>query len=484
MTNVAIIVMDTARYDESFGPTAPPNISHACENGTAFTAAFSAAPWTLPSHASIFSGQYPSKHGSNATAKRFNPNVPSVVEVLNDASYETVAVSNNTWISGEFGFDRGFNEFRKNWQYVQTDADPVKIAREYNGTERWLQLAKHIFDGNPPLNAFNALYALFQHRQGFDDGAKRTNDWIDQWLAERDDSDPFFLFVNYLEPHLEYKPPQEYTEEFLPDGVNFKEAMQVEQDAFRYIAGDLEMSSRDFEILRALYRGEIAYLDARLGELQDHLKQAGEWEDTVFVIVGDHGENIGDHGLMDHQYCLYDTLVHVPLVIQGGAFTEGDDCDDLVQLTDLAPTLLDAADIEAPEFREQIQGRSFYPSSTTPSREYIYAEYMAAQPSMEALEKRLSTVREDAYDYDRSLRTIRSEEWKLIRGSDGTRELYRVERDEGEIDNCADDYPEQVDRLESQLDQWLESFSPGTTNTDAAMDQETKDRLEDLGYLQ
>ncbi|ELY54939.1 sulfatase [Natronococcus amylolyticus DSM 10524] len=476
--------MDTARYDESFGTAAPPTIADLCDNGTKFTNAFAAAPWTLPSHASVFSGQYPSKHGSNATAKQFNPSAPSVIEAFDEAGHETVAVSNNTWISGEFGFDRGFDQFRKNWQFVQADADPVKIARENDGIERWKELARHIFDGNPPLNALNALYAFFQHRHGSDDGAKRANDWVKEWLDDREESDPFFLFLNYMEPHLEYAPPQEYTEQHLPDGVTFKEAMQVEQDAFRYIAGDLEMTERDFEILRALYRGEIAYLDEQIGNLRESLKRAGEWEDTVFVVIGDHGENIGDHGLMDHQYCLYDTLIHVPLVIHGGAFTNGGERTDLVQLTDLAPSLLDAADIEAPEFRDRLQGQSFHPQADTDPREYVYAEYMAPQPSMDALEKRVSNPSEEVYKYDRSLRAIRGTDWKLIRGSDGTRELYQVSVDQMEADNRSETEPEQAERLEQQLDDWLESFTSEEDNTDADMDQNTKNRLEDLGYLQ
>ncbi len=483
MTNIVLVVMDTARYDACFESADTPNICRLCEEGTKFTSAFAAAPWTLPSHASIFSGQYPSKHGSNATAKRFNPNAPSVIEVFKRNSYETVAISNNTWISGEFGYDRGFDKFHKNWQFIQTDTDPVKIAREYDGFQQWKQLARYVFDGNPAINTLNALYAFLQHKQSDNDGAKRTNEWVKEWLNNRDASDPFFLFVNYMEPHLEYRPPREYTEDFLPNSVSYSEAMNVEQDTFGYIAGDLEMTERDFEILRALYYGEITYLDERIGELRTHLEQAGQWEDTIFVVAGDHGENIGDHGLMNHQYCLYDTLIHVPLVIQGGEFSEGKPRNNLVQLTDLAPTLLDAADIDAARFRSKTQGYSFHPLSDSSERQYVYAEYMAPQPSMDALKKRVSELSKEVKKYDRSLRTIRSKDWKLIRGSDGTRELYQISEDKFETTNCVETYLEQADTLDQQLDQWLESFSFEENNTDVEMNQDTKDRLEDLGYL-
>jgi arylsulfatase A-like enzyme len=179
--------------------------------------------------------------------------------------------------------------------------------------------------------------------------------------------------------------------------------MAVPQNAWEYIAGMVEMTGRDFEILRALYRAEIAYLDRRIGELRDMLEAHGEWEDTVFVVTGDHGENIGDHGLMDHQYCLYDTLLHVPLVIHGGSFTGGGTVEDLVSLTDLGPTLLDEVGIDAPEFREETQGRSFHPDANAEPRDRIVAEYLAPQPSMDALEARVGDLPGHVREYDRSL---------------------------------------------------------------------------------
>jgi len=338
-----------------------------------------------------------------------------------------------------------------------------------------------IFDGNPLINIANTVYGQFLRNE--DDGAKRTNRWISNWLDDRDTHQPFFLFVNYLEPHLEYHPPKAHAEQFLPDCCSFREAMEVPQDAWGYIAGDVEMSERDFEILRALYRAEISYLDQRIGELRDELIEKGVWEDTVFVVTGDHGENIGDHGLLDHQYCLYDTLLHVPLVINGGPFEGGGTVDDLVQLVDLAPTLLDIADINAHEMRAQFQGQSFHPDAD-PTRDHVIAEYMAPQPSMDALEKRVGTLPESVRTYDRSLRAIRTEDHKLIRGSDGSREYYRIGEDPKETTDRSNEDPDWASTLEADLDDWLGSFEHATVDGSVAMKDDTKRRLEDLGYLQ
>ncbi len=484
MTNIVLIVMDTARYDSLFdSQTDMNNFDALQEQGTTFTSAFASAPWTLPSHGALFSGRYSSSHGASAAAKQFPKNTPTVVEAFNDASYETVAVSNNTWISDEFGFARGFDTFQKNWQYVQSEVDLGKIAREEEGFDKIRGVAKQLFDGNPIINVANAVYGQFV-RKRVDDGAKETNRWISDWLSNRSDSDPFFLFINYLEPHLEYRPPKDYTEQYLPEGVSYAEAMEVNQDAWSYIANTVEMTEGDFEILEALYHAEIAYLDERIGELRQLLEEAGEWEDTIFVVTGDHGENIGDHGLMDHQYSLHDTLIHVPLMIHGGAFTGGETIDELVQLTDIAPTLLDAAGIETDKFEEKSQGQSFHPNADTEPREYVFAEYMAPQPSMEALEKRVGDLSEEVYKYDRSLRAIRSRDWKLIRGSDGSTELYRVSEDTEESTDLTSDRPEKVTELAAELDAWLDSFEHTDVTEDVDMSDTTKDRLEDLGYLQ
>ena len=486
MTNVVLLVLDTARSTEfDFGGAGilAPEMTEIATAGTRFDTTLSNAPWTLPSHASLFTATYPSKHGAHAGHKRLDDDPRTLAEAFATADYETVAVSNNTWISEEFGFARGFETFVKTWQYVQADTDLGEIARTKEGTDKLRAVARRIFDGNPLTNVANAVYGQFLRNRG-DDGAKRTNEWIADWLSSRDDDRPFFLFVNYLEPHLEYRPPREHAERFLPDGVTYDEAMDVPQDAWGYIAGTVEMTDRDFEILRALYRAEIAYLGERIGELRRHLEAAGEWEDTIFVVTADHGENIGDHELMDHQYCLYDTLLHVPLVVHGGAFTDGETVDDLVQLTDLGPTLLDAAGVDAPKFREQAQGRSFHPDADVDPREFAVAEYLAPQPSMDALEKRVGSLPDGVRRYDRSLRSIRDDEWKLIRGSDGSTELYRVADDPDERTDLADDRPEQVNRLEAALDDWLTSFEHADVSGGVDMSADTKERLEDLGYLQ
>ena len=187
---------------------------------------------------------------------------------------------------------------------------------------------------------------------------------------------------------------------------------------------------------------------------------------------------------MDHQYCLYDTLVHVPLVLDGGSFSGEGELTNLVSLVDLAPTLLDEAGIDAPAARESFQGVSVHPDADSEPREFVVSEYAEPQPSMEALERNVEDLPEHVYQYDRSLRAIRTEEYKFVRGSDGLRELYDLAADAGENDDIADAEPAVADDLESTLDEWLASFEHADTDESVTISDDRKDRLEQLGYLQ
>ena len=484
--NVVVVVMDTARARDTVRSehhnSVFPTLDRLAEEGTEYTRAFASAPWTLPSHASLFTGTYSSKHGAHAGHKHLDDDLPTLAEAFGANGYETVAISNNTWISEEFGFARGFETFKKTWQYVQADTDFGDIARTKEGREMLRALAVRLIDGNPVINLANAVYGRFFRKRN-DDGARRTNDWFASWLADRDRDDPFFCFVNYLEPHLEYRPPQAFTEQYLPRDITYNEAMDVPQDAWGYIAGSVDLTDRELEALHALYCGEIAYLDRRIGELRKYLEAAGEFENTVFVVTGDHGENIGDHGFMDHQYCLYDTLLHVPLIVHGPGF-ERETFEEIVQLTDLAPTLLDATGVESPELRQEAQGQSVHLDAETELREHAIAEYMSPQPSMAALRKRVGELPDEVTRLDRSLRSIRTADEKLIRGSDGTHEFYELYNGPSELEDLAAQRPHRVEALEATLDDWLNEFEHASASGTVSITDSTKDRLEDLGYLQ
>lgn len=481
MTNVVLVVMDTARAmdiradSESFS-----TLSNLAATGTEFTQAFANAPWTLPSHASLFSGVHPSVHGAHAAHKQFDHEGTLAGILSSGAGYHTAAFSNNTWISGEFGFDRGFDEFVKTWQLFQDAVDFGDIAQVEATMKGKLFGVLRKFSGNPVKNVANLTYGQF-FRKRTDDGAKRTNDLIrDRLDAWCDRDDPLFLFVNYLEPHLEYHPPKEIAERHLPDGVSYSEAMDVNQDAWAFITGEQAMSDRDFDALKALYRAEIEYLDGRLGELRQSFRQADLLEDTVFIITGDHGENIGDHGLMDHQYSLNQTLLHVPLIISGKGFETGNRVRKPVQLLDLFPTILEIADVDPSDAAGG--GASLCTPDELPDNRPLFSEYVAPQPAIETLVERYD-CRKDVEVYDRRLWAVQDKNLKLVEASDGSRWLYDLELDPDETTDLAGDRPDALERMSELLTDWRSSL-PEITAREVGMDEQTKQHLEELGYLQ
>jgi arylsulfatase A-like enzyme len=491
-TNVALVVLDTARaLDTPVGPDpeAPdpetmPTLSELATAGTAYGRAFATAPWTLPSHASLFTGTYPSRHGAHGGHTCLDADHRLLAESFADSGYETIGVTNNTWITEEFGFARGFETFWKGWQYWQSDTDMGAVRRASERTEQLGQVADSLLDGNPFVNAVNLAYSELLQPTG-DDGAARTTDRIAGWLRDRDDDRPFFLFGNLIEPHVEYRPPRECAAPFLPADASYEEARSVRQEPRAYDVGAYELTERDCRLLAALYRGELAYVDRQLDRLRGALRATGEWEDTLFVVLGDHGENVGDHGFLGHQYDLSDTLLHVPLVVHGGAFTGGPNTDRLVQLPDLVPTLLDATGVDDSRLHERSQARSFHPGADVEPREAVFAEYAAPQPSMERLEKRFGDLPEHVHEYDRSLRTIRTPEYKYVRGSDGHEALYDVRTKPRERRDCLADRPERARRLRERLDAWQDSFEHAAVDPDADVEMaaETERHLESLGYL-
>ncbi|WP_290811363.1 sulfatase, partial [Halovivax sp.] len=311
--NVLFVVMDTARAEYAYDPEVMPNLARIASEGTTFANAFANGPWTVPSHASMFTGQYTTDHDTHAGTKRFDPDVPTLAEALGDAGYRTACFSNNTWLSPEFGYDRGFDEFVAGWELLEGGADLLTIRAESDSTSGRLRA---VFRERGVASAcetlVNAAYAKFV-RKRYDDGAFLTNLRLRRWLSDAHRRDePFFAFVNYLEPHLPYEPPGRDWRRFLPSGVAPSDAAGVNQNAHRFITGNAEMTERDFAALEALYKGELAYLDRRIGRLYETLEASGALEETLLIIAGDHGENLGDHGLMDHQYNLYDTVLRVP----------------------------------------------------------------------------------------------------------------------------------------------------------------------------
>ncbi|MBN8549611.1 MAG: sulfatase [Deltaproteobacteria bacterium] len=289
--NVLVILLDTLRADHlgMYGyerDTSPFLDSFAAQN-VKFNFAVTAAPWTPPSVASIFTGKYPVSHGffppnSRETAKSDHSVLSTahqtLAEIFQAHGYVTAAVSPNPWITKEFNFDQGFQDF-------------VYLPRA---------------------------------------PAQKINDAAQELLGKfRSQDKPFFLYLHYLDPHDPYSPPDPYRSLY---------------------SGKLSKGDYSEEMLQkiGLYDGEIRYLDDALKNLFADLQKDGLLEDLVVVIVGDHGEQFNEHGFLTHGNTVFNVETHVPLIVKFGRNSPQSIIDHPVSTIDIFPTLLKAADIDPP----------------------------------------------------------------------------------------------------------------------------------------
>jgi arylsulfatase A-like enzyme len=486
--NILFLVFDTARAKTVLPELKTglmPATTDLAQDGTIFTKAMSTAPWTLPSHSSMFTGMYTSDHSTHAGSQIFEPDVSPLPEQLKNCGYKTAAISGNIWISPEFGFDRGFNQFSMKYDRLWGGADLSEISSEDNLKGRTKTLLQTLDGPNSVTKTIlNLLWAKIMSGR-YDDGARQTTTRTINWIKNQTESEsPFFYFINYLEPHLEYNPPDGFADEFVPDDSTDKEVESVNQDPWEYIAGSTDMSNSDFEVLEGLYKGELKYLDSQISRLVSSLKQQGMYNDTAIIVVGDHGENIGDYGLMDHQYSLYETLLHVPLILKWpDSYDSVEEHNGLVELRDLFPTILELVGTTSGN-NTKCSSNSLVPQQgTIQSRDFTIGEYLVPQPSMDSLQEQVSSFDPDAKKFDRALRSIRTDQWKLIESEYGDVELYDLTESSEEVEEVSEEYPQVVTNLRQQLTVERGQLNRGATKN-VEMSNSSKERLEELGYLQ
>lgn len=454
--NILLIVMDAARAKNlsCYGYHRPttPNLERFAERSVLYEKAISAGNWSLTGHASIFTGLYPSRHGAHDQHKYLSPEYPTMAELLRSWGYHTLAFCYNAYVSHTTGLDRGFEEFNR---VVERVPRPLK------------KVTRKIDSG--------LAFLLGMH----DSGARFINRQVKTALRRLQHNErPFFMFLHYEEPHEPYRPPERYNR-YLPEGVSKQAAQQVNQDRWKYFANLVSMTEQDFEILTALYDAEITYLDMQIAEVLRWLEHSGLLDQTMVIITADHGENIGDHQMMGHAYCLYDTLVHVPLIIHypKGTVTPSR-VTRQVQTLDLLPTILAMLGDVSSQTYCSLQG---YDLLSSTRRDFTIAE--ETNPDLSNFYKRFPNA--NVSKYDRALRMIRTDDYKYIWSSKGDHELYDLHADPAEQHNVINQRPDIANSLVERLTEWSNSFEAATPLDEVPeFDETVKARLRALGYLE
>jgi arylsulfatase A-like enzyme len=411
--NVLLLVMDTARGDR-FGfngydrPTTP-RMDAFARDAVVYRDAWSPSNWTGPAHASLFTGLRLENHGFYEGNLRFLAKGADTLAMrLAEAGWATGCFSNNTIISPSFGLTQGF-EFE---------------ARCYERPVRPYPWARWAHD--------------------------EAADWA---IRRAEEGKPFFLFVNDMEPHMPYEPPADQAARFLRKPLAPGQMDRLRAFGFpQNITFNLGVDVLDADDLRAfsdLYDAEIATLDAEVGRLLDRLAAAELLENTLVVILSDHGESFGEHHMIEHGFGLHRALLHVPLVIRYPARADGTRAvdpgttDEVVRVEDVYPTILEVCGLPVPS---GLDGHSL--TRGLPGR--VALAMQPPQPrEMENYVKQCGPT--DTSRIDGGIESAYDGRWHYVRTTDGRQSLFDVDADPAEAEDLFARSPEIADRLRALL---------------------------------
>lgn len=476
--NILFIVWDTVRADRlslyGHDRQTTPFLDQWAKKARVYDHCVTVAPTTVPSHASMFTGLMPSEHAiSNEPGTRMLPNeVDTLAEMLKTAGYDTFAFIANPYLdfSGKaVGVLQGFDIIEYPWDDAHR-ADAIRITCEKVMPYDRTNILAGKIAGRQPLSSHNIKAC----------GELAAPSLI-KWLENRASERPYLAFLNYMEAHAPLIPPLQYRRRFMNNEqipASYKVNRQFEM-LWRYAFGYHEYTPEENELTGMTYDAALLEEDEILHQLLADLEAKGYLRNTLVVLVGDHGEHLGEHHRLDHQFSVYEQLLHVPLVIYDPARFKAGREPRPVMNVDLFPTLLERVGLRSPIPTRGVN------LLDPPEQRVRLSEYL--NPMTGAFR----SVTRDFPDFDprpwnRTLRAYYERPYKLIEGSDGRNELYDLTQDPGESRNLIDEQPEVARRMLRDLSDYLKTLHIGDQRPSASEDivpPEKQHMLKILGYV-
>jgi arylsulfatase A-like enzyme len=438
--NIVLISLDTLRADRlgcyGYHRDTSPMIDRFAGHATLYASAHTTAPWTLPSHASLFTGLYPFEHGARTygldedelhaaddddavfhhNARGLGQSANTLAERLALAGYQTAAVVANTiYLKRRYGVSQGFE----------------------------------VYDLKPGPGP-------------------EINERVFQWLEGRDSTRPFFLFINYMDVHAPYNahPRPSLVEPALPYSAALGRRIGE-----RSLMRDAEMDPADRQLLSDWYDLAVAALDDAVGLLLDRVKRDGIFDDALIIIISDHGEYLGEKDLSGHSKDVYEPTMAVPLIIKAPRQFEKQVDERLVSLVHV-PALI-AAHTSALDVEDLPRG---WPEAS-----------LLGENHFSRLKDLLNPY---AHRFNRSRIALYRDSHKYIHSTDGEHELYDLTRDPHEHLNLASTQPERLEpftklskeTLGAKLE--IDSIGGGSlSEREKELTPDEVEQLKQLGYL-
>lgn len=458
--NVLMIVWDTVRADRLglYGytdDTTPGVDAFFSRKGRIYDRAISPAPWTLPSHGAIFTGLFPTTTGATHDHKWLDDRFETLAEHLHREGFATYLNSANPNVSRETNLTQGFELQAHPWQDETHQGD---AQSRHEGAGR---IARRLDRKDSSESIVRAFLG---------------------WLDGRPDTRPYFAYINFMEAHWPRRLSKTDAAELSPEDQDVYSRIvsnrQPKRMAFNFEC--LEYSPEELAMMNHVYDDAVRRLDRSTARLLRQLKKRQQLRNTMIIFTSDHGENLGDHHLLGHEFSVHETLLRVPLAIRYPSRFPPGRTDLPVQTSDLFRTILDTVGIDAAPKNGEESYSLVDAEQQVPSRRALVSEYLA--PKRRVLDQLLQEgCSEPEFEV---LRALEFDGTKTIWSDLGRRELFRPVTDPGEIDDFSKSDPEALQSLISLMDHWI-SARPKSDSVDqpAQIDEEARERLKALGYL-
>lgn len=459
--NIVVIMTDQQRADlcgrEGFQLDITPFVDSLAAKNAWFDKAYTSMPASSPARCSMLTGRYPS-----ATAVRTNHNIADIryqtdmIKLLKNQGYKTALVGKNHAYLKKADMDHWseYGHWGKN--NPQTEAEKAAVAFFKQAVGQWIPVSSLPLENQQPVTIVSEAI-----------------DWID---AQKQTDSPFFLWVSFPEPHNPYQVCEPYYSMFSPDKIpapaTDRSSLQFKDPSYSILASLEDKSCPNLKAhlprLRGNYMGMIRLIDDQIRRLIETLKANGTYDNTIFVILSDHGDYCGEYGLIRKGAGLSDCLTRIPMVWAGYGIDNRHNTpiDAHVSIADIFPTICTAIGADIPI---GVQGRSLWPMLTGkpyPEDEFasilvqrgyggeqITADYDLTFEEEGALGKGVAKFDElNSWTQSGTSRMLRKGDWKLILDSHGNGELYNVKSDPSEIENLYNSPVHEKHKLELMAD--------------------------------
>jgi arylsulfatase len=424
--NVVLMYTDQQRWD-AIGAVNPlcktPNLDKLAAEGVLFENAFCNNPVCMPSRQSMLSGQYPSVIGCCTNGVEMDPAVPCIHNILGLNGYHTANFGKLHFKNHSnrdhrephpsYGFDEAvisdepgcYEDAYIAW--VRAKAPDQVEACRCSTPPAW---KGEVVDKQPRNTHEPYVFEGPEELTHTAFVAEETADFIRRRAAGG--SKPFFAIAGFYAPHTPLNPPQRFIDMYDPPTLPLPLMNDEDHEQFG-------LSDDEWRTVKAYYYALVTHVDDQVGRILAALDETGERDNTVIVFVSDHGEHLGDHGTIQKGPPGLDSCTHVPLIVAGPGVKAGGRREELIELIDLAPTLVEMCGVQPPPF---FQGRSFKP--LLDGSEYI---------------ERGSVFIEYRDPFKLSWKTVRTHRHKYCVNDKGEELLFDLEADPGELTDLSTD---------------------------------------------